>query len=132
MTTYKGNSGVAKIGANAIAELKGFTVNVKMGTVEDTALGDTARTRVSDELQDWDATITGHFFPGDTNGQALLVEGASLSLEFHPTGTATGRQKLSGTGIVDSVTIGEVANAAIVPFSAHCVGSGALARANNS
>lgn len=132
MTTHKGNSGVVKIASNAIAEITGWTVTESAGTAEDTALGDTARTYVSDDLPTWTASINAHYYPGDTNGQALVVAGASLSLEFHSEGTGTGKKKLSGTGIVTQVQFGEVSNGQIVPFSAQFQGSGPLARGTNS
>ena len=132
MTTYKGNAGVAKIGANAIAELTSFSITVTEGTVEDTALGDTARTYMTDGMQAWTASIAGHYYDGDTTGQALIIEGASLSLAFNPRGTATGTPSLSGTGLVTSVQIGEVAQGAVIPFTAQIQGTGALVRAANS
>lgn len=131
MTTYKGNSGVVKIGSTAIAELTGFTITETVGTAEDTALGDTARTYVSDDLPTWTAAISGHWFLGDTTGQALLVVGASLSLSFSPAGTTTGLKKLDGTGIITQVQHGEVGNGQIVPFSAQVQGTGALTRGTN-
>ena len=132
MTTIKGNAGVVKIGANAIAELTGFTITETGGTAEDTALGDTARTYVADGLPTWTAAINGHWFLGDTNGQDLLVIGASLSLSFNPAGTGTGTKKLDGTGLVTQVQHGEIGNGAIVPFSAQVQGTGALTRGANS
>ena len=132
MSTTKGNSGVVKIAANAIAELTSFSVTETMGTAEDTALGDTARTYVSDGMQAWTASVSGHYYPEDTNGQALIVSGATLALEFHFAGTGTGKQKLSGDGIVTQVQFGELQNGQIIPFSAQVQGTGALARGTNS
>ena len=60
------------------------------------------------------------------------MAGASLSLEFHPAGTASGKEKLSGTGLVTQVQVGEVSNAQVVPFSAQVQGTGALVRGTNS
>lgn len=132
MATIKGNSGVVKIGANAIAELTGFTITETGGTTEDTALGDTARTYLADGLPTWTAAISGHWFIGDTNGQALLVIGASLALSFNPAGTAASTPKLDGTGIVTQVQHGEIGNGVVVPFSAQVQGTGALVRGANS
>lgn len=132
MTTYKGNQGVVKISTTAIAELTNWSVTVTQGTVEDTALGDTARTYQADGMQAWTAQVAGHYYDGDTNGQAALIEGASLALEFDPRGTSTGTPKLSGTGLVTSIQIGDVAQGAIIPFTAQIQGTGALARATNS
>jgi hypothetical protein len=126
MTTYKGNSGVVKIGANAIAEITSWNVTQTEGTVEDTAMGDTARTFVPDELPTWTASINCFYYPGDTTGQALCLVGETLSLELSPIGTASGREKLSGSAIVNSRQIGDVANAAIVPLVLQLQGTGAL------
>lgn len=131
MTTTKGNAGVVKIATNSIAELTSFSITETEGTVEDTALNDTAHTYVADGLQGWTAQISGHYYDGDTNGQALMVAGASLSFVFNYAGTGTGTQKLSGTGLVTSIQIGDVVNAAIVPFTAQIQGTGALSRGTN-
>ncbi len=132
MTTHIGNGGVVRIGANAIAEITRFTVTEVAGTAEDTALGDTARTHKSDALPDWSGSIEAHYYPGDTNGQALIVAGATLSMEFHTEGTGTGKAKLTGSAIVTQVQFGSVENGTIVPFSSQLKGSGALARGTNS
>jgi len=132
MTTYKGNSGVAKIASNTIAELTSWSLTEVMGTVEDTAIGDTARTFVNDGLQAWSAQVSGHYYPGDTNGQALIIAGASLSFDFSPAGSTSGLQKFTGTGLITSVQYGDVANASIVPFTAAIQGAGALTRGTNS
>ena len=128
MTTYKGNSGVVKVGAGptAVAEVVSFNVTEQVGTVEDTALGDTARTHVSDDLVDWSGSITCHHFPTDSNGQAALTVGTSIAVELYPIGTTTGREKLSGTAIVTNRQVGDVANAAIVPITIQLKGTGAL------
>lgn len=130
MTTYLGNSGVVKVGSTAIAELTRFSVTVTEGTVEDSAQGDTAHTYLADGMQGWTASVEGHYFPGDTGGQDQIVEGASLSLVFNPIGTTTGRQKLSGTGIVTSVAITSE-NVQVVNFTAQFQGSGTLTRGAN-
>lgn len=132
MTTYKGNAGIAQIGANTIAELTSFSVTETEGTVEDTSLGDTARTYLTDGMQAWTADVAGHYYDGDTTGQALMVAGASLGLVFNPRGTATGAPKLSGTGLVTSIKIGDVAQGAVIPFTASIQGTGALVRAANA
>lgn len=132
MTTYKGNAGIAKIGSNAIAELTSYTVTETEGTVEDTSLGDAARTYLADGLPTWTAAIAGHYYAGDTTGQALLVMGASLSMEFDPVGITTGLPTLTGTALVTGMTHGEVTNGGVVPFSATLQGTGALVRASHA
>lgn len=126
MSTIKGNAGVVKVATNAVAEITGFTVTETVGVVEDTVIGDTARTYVSDGLPTWTAAVNCRHYAGDTTGQAALLIGASVSLEFYPAGTGTGAEKLSGTGIVTNRQLGEVANGQIVPLALQIQGSGAL------
>ncbi len=131
MTTYKGNSGVVKIASNSIAELTSFSITETEGTTEDTALGDTARTFMADGLQAWSGQVSGHYYPGDTNGQALIVAGADLAWTFNFLGTGVGTQKLSGNAIVTQVQFGELQNGQVIPFSAQIQGNGALTRGTN-
>lgn len=131
MTTYKGNSGVVRQSTYSIAELTGFTVTETMGTTEDTALGDTARSFLADGLQAWSASVEGHYYPGDTNGQATIVAGAELNWSFNFIGTGTGTQKFSGAGIITQLQVGQLQNGQPIPFSAQIQGNGALTRGTN-
>ena len=133
MTTYRGNAGVCKVGGTptAVAELTGFTIRESTGTAEDTALGDTARTYKPDGLPTWNGTMRGHYFPGDTNGQAALVVGSELAFEGSPIGTTNGLARLTGNIIITELST-EVSNGAIVPFEASFQGNGALTRGTHS
>lgn len=133
MTTHRGNSGVLKVGATptAVAELTGFTIQTTIGMLDDTAQGDTARTHKGDALPDFSGSMRGHYFPADTNGQAVVIEGAELAFEGSPTGTTAGLAKLSGDIIVTGVTITSD-NGAIVNFEATFQGTGGLTRGTHS
>lgn len=130
MTTYNGNSGVVKVSTTTIAEVTKFSVTETMGTLDDTAQGDTARTHLSEGLQAWSGSIEGHYYPGDTGGQDQLVAGASLSLVLNAIGTTTGRQKLSGTVTITSIAINS-GLAEVVSFTAAFTGNGAMSRGTN-
>lgn len=129
MTTYRGNAGVLKVGAvpTAVAELTGFTISETGGTMEDTAQGDTAKTFKADGLPTFTVAMRGHYFPGDTNGQAAVAVGSELNFEGTPIGTTTGLEKLSGKIIVTSREIVSD-NGAIVSFTAQAQGTGPLTR----
>lgn len=133
MTTYRGNAGILKVGATptAVAELTGFTVQTTIGMLDDTAQGDTARTHKHDALPDFSGSMRGHYYPGDTNGQAVIVEGAELNFEGSPTGTTNGLSKLTGAIIVQGVTITSD-NGAIVSFEATFQGTGGLTRGTHA
>jgi hypothetical protein len=127
MTTYLGNSGVVKVGASpaAVAETTDFEITEQTGTAEDTVQGDTARTYLADGLPSWSGTINCRHYPGDTNGQAALLVGTAIAFEGYAIGTATGREKLSGTAIVTQRQITS-ANGAVVGLALQVQGSGAL------
>lgn len=131
MTTYRGNSGVLKLATNAVAELTGFTIQTKIGILDDTAQGDTSRTKKDDGLPDFSGSGRGYYFPGDANGQAVVIEGAELAGEFAPIGTTTGLQKLTGDIIVSGVSITSE-NASIVNFEFTFEGTGGLTRGTHS
>jgi hypothetical protein len=133
MTTHRGNAGVLKVGATptAVAELTGFTITETEGTIEDTAQGDAARTFKADGLPTWTISMRGHYFPADTNGQAVVLVGDELAFEGSPIGTANGAAKLSGTIIITNREVVSD-NGAIVSFSAQAQGTGALTHGTHS
>lgn len=133
MTTYRGNAGVLKLGASptAVAELTGFTIQTTIGMLDDTAQGDAARSHKSDALPDFSGSMRGHYYPDDTGGQAVVVEGAELDFEGSPIGTSAGLAKLSGKIIVQGVTITSD-NGAIVSFEATFQGTEGLNRGTHT
>ena len=75
MATFHGNSSVVKIGANAIAEVRSFSVTETIDTVDDTAIGDASRSFKTGH-KSWTATVEMMWDDTDTNGQEH--EGARL------------------------------------------------------
>ena len=45
MANHKGSEGTAKIGSDVIAEVKDWSISESAETIDDTTLGDTARTK---------------------------------------------------------------------------------------
>ena len=56
MATTAGKEGIVKVGANTVAEVRSWTINTNADVIEDTAMGDTARTYISG-LTSADASI---------------------------------------------------------------------------
>ena len=111
MTATVGNDGVVRVGTNTIAELKAWSVTENADRVEDTAMGDSARTYQAG-FNDVEGTIECHFDPSDTNGQEALTIGATVSLVLWPFGAGTGNPEwtVSATilGIESSGQINEI------------------------
>lgn len=125
MTTYSGNEGVIQIGANAVAEVKSFSINTHAETVEDTAKGDTWKTHKA-TYKSWDGELVCMWDDTDTNGQLACVEGATLTVDLYPGGTDTGRFHLTGSAIITERTIESPEGGDIVPHSITFLGNGAL------
>ena len=104
MATYKGISGQVKAvttggSVAVIPELKAWSVEETLDTIEDTAMGDATKTFKAG-LKSWTGTIEMNYDPTNAAQIDLLI-GESIDVEFYPdSGTAT--TKFTGTGIVTS------------------------------
>ena len=99
MATFKGNEGTVLSGSNAVAEIRSFTVNETADVIEDTAMGDAAKTYVA-SFKDATATVECYFDDTDTNGQSTFDVGASVTVNFQMEGNTSGDHKLSGTALI--------------------------------
>lgn len=104
MATHTGSEGVVKVGANTIAEIRSYSVEQTGDTVEDTAMGDTART-FKPTLTSWTASADVFWDETDTTGQGALTVGAEVTLGVYPEGDASGDSYYSGSAIVTGVSI---------------------------
>ena len=68
MATFKGNEGTVLSGSSAVAEIRSFTVNETADVIEDTTMGDAAKTYVA-SFKDAAATVECYFDDTDTSGQ---------------------------------------------------------------
>ena len=123
MATFKGADGVVKAGGNAIAEIRSFSVEQTADTIEDTKMGDTARTYKS-SLTSFTASIDALFDDTDTAQTAMTI-GSELAFLFQPEGDTTGDYQLSGTGIVTGISQSQAYDG-LVERSFTVQGTGAL------
>ena len=78
MANHKGSEGVVKVGANTVAEVRSWTVSEEAETIEDTAMGDAART-YQVGLKTWSGSCDVFWDETDTNGQVALAAGSSVT-----------------------------------------------------
>ncbi|MCF2522346.1 hypothetical protein [Bradyrhizobium sp. G127] len=129
MGTYHGKDGVVKIGANAVTEVKQFSVKTSAKTADDTAMGDEWETHIPNKtVKNWSGSLTCNHNPLDATGQKLLVAGASIDLKLYPIGTTDGLQELTGTATITDVSV-DPSKDGTVPVSFSFTGNGALADA---
>ena len=102
MATFSGSAGVVKAGGNAIGEIRSFTVDQTGDTVEDTAMGDAARSYKA-TLNTFTASVDALFDDTDTAQTAMTI-GSSLAFLFQPEGSGSGAYQLSGTGLVTGIS----------------------------
>lgn len=124
MATHKGSEGTVKVGANAIAEIRSFSISETSDTVEDTTMGDTART-YKPSLTSWSGTVEVFWDETDTQGQAALTVGAEATVNAYPEGSGSGADYLTGSAIVTGRTINSSFDG-MVEASITLQGNGAL------
>lgn len=116
MATTHGNSGAVYSGANAIAEVTGWSYSSTTDFADDTAIGDTARSYLASGIVDGSGSVNCHWDTTDTTGQETLTEGASVTLHIYPGGNTSGLTEYTGTVQIESIErageIGGVVSAA--------------------
>lgn len=108
MATTTGSSGVVKIAAAGgsvavVGEVRSFTFDGSADTIEDSVMGDTARSYKQGMTT---STVSMEVYWDEADAQQLILdERASVDFELYPTGTGTGETYFSGNGIVTSRSI---------------------------
>ena len=110
MATFKGNEGTVLSGFCAVAEIRSFTVNETADVIEDTTMGDAAKTYVAKHFKDATATVECYFDDTDTSGQGSFDVGASVTVNFQMEGNTTGDHKLSGTALITGKDVSAAAD----------------------
>ena len=126
MATHTGSEGTVKVGVNAIAEIRSFSIEESADTLEDTTMGDTARTYKS-SLTNYTGTIDVLWDETDTTGQGALTIGAAVTLNLYPEGDTSSDTYYTGTAIVTGRTINSSFDG-LVEMSISVQGSGALSQ----
>jgi hypothetical protein len=124
MATHAGSEGTVKVGSNAIAEIRSFSLEETADTLEDTSMGDTARTYKS-SLTTFTGSVDVFWDETDTSGQGALTIGASVTLNVYPEGDTAGDTYYSGSAIVTGITRSSSFDG-LVEASITVQGSGAL------
>jgi predicted secreted protein len=124
MATHTGSEGTVKVGSNAIAEIRSFSIEESADTLEDTTMGDTARTYKS-SLTTYTGTVDVLWDETDTTGQGALTIGAEVTLNLYPEGDTSGDTYYTGSAIVTGRTINSSYDG-LVEMSISVQGNGAL------
>jgi len=104
MATHTGSEGTVKVGANAVAEIRSFSIDSTADTAEDTTMGLSYRTYKT-TLKGWSGSLDCFWDETDTTGQGAIVDGAEITLNLYPEGATTGDKYYTGTAIVTGSTV---------------------------
>jgi hypothetical protein len=96
MATHKGSEGVVKVGSDTVAEVRSYSIEETAETLEDTSMGDTARTYLS-SLTTFSGSIDVFWDETDDTGQGALTNGAEVTLNLYPEGDTAGDTYYTGT-----------------------------------
>lgn len=124
MATHKGSEGVIKVGANSVAEIRSYSIEESADTLEDTSMGDSARTYKT-SLTSFSGSLDVFWDETDTNGQGALSIGSEVTLNVYPEGDTSGDTYYTGTAIVTGVSRSASFDG-LVEASISVQGSGAL------
>ena len=103
MATHKGSEGTVKVGSNAVAEIRSYSIEESADTLEDTSMGNSART-YKPSLTSFSGSLDLFWDETDTSGQGALSIGSEVTLNVYPEGDASGDTYYSGSAIVTGVS----------------------------
>lgn len=124
MATHAGSEGTVKSGANAIAEIRSYTISETGDTIEDSSMGDVARTYKAG-LKTWTASVEVFWDETDTTGQGSFDVGSTVTLNVYPEGSTSGDMYYTGSAIVTGKTVNATFDG-MVEASFTLQGTGAL------
>ena len=103
MATHTGSEGLIKIGNDTLGELRSYSLETTGDTIEDTSMGDSARTYKSG-LTAWSGTASLYFDEADTAQTALTV-GSTITIKVAFEGTSSGDKFYEGSAIVTGKSV---------------------------
>ena len=103
MATHKGSEGTVKVGTNAVAEIRSYSLEESADTLEDTSMGDSARS-YKPSLTSFSGSLDVFWDETDTSGQGALSIGSEVTLNVYPEGDTAGDTYYTGSAIVTGVS----------------------------
>ena len=103
MATHKGSEGTVKVGSNAVAEIRSYSIDETADTLEDTSMGDSARS-YKPSLTSFSGSLDVFWDETDVDGQGALSIGSEVTLNVYPEGDTTGDTYYTGSAIVTGVS----------------------------
>ena len=103
MATHKGSEGTVKVGSNAVAEIRSYSIEESADVLEDTSMGNTSRSYKA-SLTSFSGSLDVFWDETDTSGQGALTIGSEVTLNVYPEGDTAGDTYYTGSAIVTGVS----------------------------
>ena len=104
MATHTGSDGLVKSGGNTVAEVRDWSLDLNADTIEDSAMGDSARTYLAG-MTSATASINCYWDETDSTGQSSLDPGSLVTLNLYPEGADSADTYFTGLALVTSRSI---------------------------
>lgn len=104
MAVHRGVEGVVKIAANTIAEVRDWSLEETVETIDSTQLSDSAKS-FEVGTSSWSGSVNCFWDETDSTGQGAMTVGASgITLNLYPEGAASAATFASGSIIISSIS----------------------------
>jgi predicted secreted protein len=108
---FAGKDGALKIGANTVAEIDDWSLDINLDNADITKFGDQWKVKLT-TLKSWSGKAKGRFDQTDTNGQAALqsalLGGTTVAIKFFANATANYNGTAFCKAIHPKATVGGV------------------------
>jgi hypothetical protein len=123
MANHKGSEGTVHVGTDAVAEIKSYSFNETANTIDDTTIGDAAKTVKAGTTQ-FSGSVDVFWDEADT-AQIAMTVGSEITIKWYPEGSTTGDKYYTGTAVVTSIDRSSTIDG-MVEASYGVTGNGAL------
>ena len=123
MANHKGSEGTVHVGTDAVAEIKSYSFNETANTIDDTTIGNDAKTVKAGQTQ-FSGSVDVFWDETDT-AQIAMTAGAEITIKFYPEGAASTGKYYTGSAIVTSIDCSSAIDG-MVEASYGLTGNGAL------
>ena len=129
MATHLGKEGIIKVGVHTVAEVRNWSLNSTVDTVDASTLGDDWKVHKTTQ-KSWHGSLSCFWDETDTSGQGELALGASVTLSLYPEGDSSHAVCWTGEALVTGIDYSGSPNG-LVEANITFQGSGALSPFNN-
>ena len=101
MSNHKGSEGTVHVGTDAVGEIKSYSFNETVSTIDDTTIGNDAKTFQAGQTS-FSGSVDVFWDEADT-AQIAMTVGASITITWYPEGADSTDKYYTGSAIVTSI-----------------------------